>query len=86
MPLLHDFVGFAAAGLTTVAFIPQAAKSWMTRDLSGVSLPMYSLFTAGVALWLVYGLILGAWPIIIANVITLILSGSVLVLKLREPS
>lgn len=84
MPLLHDFVGFAAAGLTTVAFIPQAAKSWTTRDLSGVSLPMYSLFTAGVALWLVYGLILGAWPIIIANVITLMLSGSVLLLKLRE--
>jgi MtN3 and saliva related transmembrane protein len=84
MPLLHDFVGFAAAGLTTVAFIPQAAKSWMTRDLSGVSLSMYSLFTAGVALWLVYGLILGAWPIIIANVITLILAGSVLVLKLLE--
>ena len=84
MPLLHDFVGFAAAGLTTVAFIPQAAKSWMTRDLSGVSLSMYSLFTAGVALWLVYGLILGAWPIIIANVVTLLLSGSVLVLKVLE--
>ena len=84
MPLLHDFVGFAAAGLTTVAFIPQAAKSWMTRDLSGVSLSMYSLFTAGVALWLVYGLILGAWPIIIANMVTLLLSGSVLVLKVLE--
>lgn len=82
MTLLQDFVGFAAAGLTTVAFLPQAAKSWMTRDLSGVSLPMYSLFTAGVVLWLTYGVLLGAWPIIIANAVTLVLAGSVLVLKL----
>ena len=81
---LHDIVGFAAAGLTTVAFLPQAVKSWMTRDLSGVSLPMYSLFTAGVACWLAYGLLLGAWPIIVANVITLVLAGSVLVLKLMH--
>ena len=78
----RDLVGYAAAILTTVAFIPQALKSWRTRDLSGVSLTMYSLFTVGVALWLAYGIILGAWPIIAANVITLALAGMVLALKI----
>ena len=78
---LRDVVGYSAAILTTVAFVPQALKSWQTRDLSGVSLPMYSLFTLGVALWLAYGIILGEWPIIVANTITLALSGAVLALK-----
>ena len=81
-PDLHDLIGYAAATLTTVSFIPQAAKSWSTRDLSGVSLTMYSLFTLGVALWLIYGAMLGAWPIIVANAITLALAGMVLALKL----
>lgn len=57
-----DLIGYAAAGLTTVAFVPQALKSWRTRDLSGVSLSMYSLFTLGLALWLAYGVALGSWP------------------------
>lgn len=80
--LPQEIVGFAAATLTTAAFVPQALKSWATRDLSGVSLSMYSLFTLGVALWLAYGVILGSWPIIIANTTTLALAGVVLVLKL----
>ena len=81
---LRDFVGYSAAILTTVAFVPQALKSWQTRDLSSVSLPMYSLFTLGVALLLAYGIVLGEWPIIVANAVTLALSGAVLVLKLRH--
>lgn len=85
MPLEpHDLVGYLAAILTTTAFVPQALKSWRTRDLSGVSLTMYSLFTLGVALWLVYGLLLGSWPITIANTITLVLAGVVLALKLMH--
>ncbi|OHC69211.1 MAG: hypothetical protein A2045_08400 [Rhodocyclales bacterium GWA2_65_20] len=79
---MRDLFGYAAAILTTVAFVPQTLKSWRTRDLSGVSLPMYSLFTAGVACWLAYGILLGSWPIIAANTITLALAGIVLVLKL----
>ncbi len=85
--MLFDFdnlVGYAAAVLTTVAFVPQALKSWQTRDLSGVSLPMYSLFTAGVAMWFVYGVMLGSWPIIIANAITIVLASVVLTLKLMH--
>jgi MtN3 and saliva related transmembrane protein len=67
--------------LTTIAFVPQVLHSWQTRDLSGVSLKMYGLFTAGVALWLVYGIAIGSWPIIVFNVITLALFGVVLALK-----
>jgi MtN3 and saliva related transmembrane protein len=78
---IRDLTGYSAAVLTTVAFIPQALKSWRTRDLSGVSLTMYSLFTAGVALWLAYGIFLDSWPIIIANMVTLSLAGTVLALK-----
>ena len=81
---LRDIVGYAAAILTTLAFIPQALKSWQTRDLSGVSLTMYSLFTVGVALWLAYGVMLGSLPIIIANIITLVLAGVVLALKVMH--
>ena len=79
-----DLIGYLAAILTTVAFVPQALTSWRTRDLSGVSLPMYSIFTAGVAMWLAYGVLLGSWPIIVANAVTLALSGAVLVLKVKH--
>lgn len=79
---LTDLVGTLAAGLTTLSFLPQAWHSFRSRDVSGVSLGMYIVFTMGVALWLVYGVMLGAWPIVIANVITLILSLAILGMKL----
>ena len=77
-----DLIGSLAACLTTASFVPQAWLSFRTRDVSGVSLLMYSVFTAGVALWLVYGLLLGAWPVVIANVITLLLALMILGMKL----
>ena len=80
---LIDWVGSVAAILTTASFIPQAWQTFRTRDVSGISLGMYSLFTAGVALWLVYGILLVAWPIIIANTITTSLALMILVMKLR---
>lgn len=79
-----DFIGYFSAFLTTFAFVPQAYHSWKTRDLSGVSLPMYSLFTAGVTGWIIYGLKIGSWPVILANIITLILACIVLILKLKH--
>ena len=82
MPL-HDLIGSLAAVLTTASFIPQAWHTFRTRDVSGISLGMYSLFTVGVALWLVYGVLLVAWPIIIANVITTSLALTILVMKIR---
>ena len=84
MPLnLTDTIGTVAACLTTCSFMPQAWHTFRTRDVSGISLGMYSLFTIGVALWLAYGLLLGAWPIIIANLITTSLALAILVMKLR---
>lgn len=77
-----EIIGYCAAFLTTFAFLPQAIQSWRTRDLSGISLGMYSLFTAGVGLWLAYGLLMETWPLILANALTFALALSILVLKL----
>ena len=79
---MMDMVGTVAACLTTVSFMPQVWLTFKTRDVSGVSLGMYSVFTVGVALWLVYGLLLGAWPIVVANAITLLLALAILGMKL----
>jgi MtN3 and saliva related transmembrane protein len=79
---LSEVIGYAAAFLTTASFVPQAWHTFRTRDVSGISLGMYSAFTAGVACWMIYGLLLGAWPIVIANVITLTLAATILVMKL----
>lgn len=81
---ISSLIGYPAAFLTTVAFVPQAWKSWRTRDLSGISLPMYALFTVGVALWLAYGITIGSMPIIVANTITFLLAFMVLWLKIVE--
>ncbi len=80
---LIDTIGSVAAVLTTASFVPQAWHSFKTRDVSGISLGMYSVFTVGVALWLVYGALLQSWPLIIANSITLGLAATILGMKLR---
>lgn len=82
MPLI-DSLGFVAATLTSVSFVPQAWHTFKTRDVRGISLGMYSAFTMGVACWLAYGVLLGAWPIVAANGITLMLAAAILVMKLR---
>jgi MtN3 and saliva related transmembrane protein len=78
-----QWVGTAAAVLTTCSFLPQAFLTLRSQDVSGISAGMYSMFTAGVALWLVYGYLLGEWPIIIANAVTLTLCSLILITKLR---
>ena len=78
-----DAIGSVAAVLTTASFIPQAWHSFKTRDVSGISLVMYSVFTLGVALWLLYGVLLQSWPLMIANSITLALAAAILGMKLR---
>ena len=82
-PVWIDLIGSVAAVLTTASFIPQAWHSFKTRDVSGISLGMYSVFTAGVALWLLYGVLLQSWPLMIANSITLLLAAAILGMKLR---
>ena len=80
--LTTDLIGYAAATLTTTAFIPQAVLTWRTRRADGVSLWMYSIFVTGVALWLAYGWLSLAWPVIVANALTLLLAVFILVMKL----
>jgi len=78
-----DLIGALAGTLSTVAFVPQVWRVWKTRSAHDLWLPMYLIFTTGVALWLVYGLMLGAAPIIVCNGLTLLLAGTVLAMKLK---
>jgi MtN3 and saliva related transmembrane protein len=78
-----DLIGSVASALTTIAFVPQVWRVWRTRSAHDLSLPMYLIFTSGVVLWLLYGLLLGAMPIIVGNVVTLFLAGTVLAMKLK---
>jgi len=77
-----DLIGFIAAFLTTSAFIPQAWLTWKRKRAEGVSLGMYCIMVSGVFCWLIYGFMLGAMPIILANLISLALSAFILAMKL----
>ena len=79
-----DWLGYIAATLTTVAFVPQVIRTLRTRDTRSLSLGMYGIFTVGVGFWLAYGLVLGSWPMVLANAVTLTLAALILVLKLRH--
>lgn len=82
-PTTLEIIGSLAAALTTGSFIPQAWLTFRSRDVSGISLGMYSAFTLGVALWLLYGMTLGSWPLTVANAITLALALAILGMKVR---
>jgi len=76
-------IGYCAACGTTFSFLPQAIKTIRTKDTSGISLPMYALFTLGTLLWLIYGITANSLPVAIANAITLIFASIILVYKIR---
>jgi MtN3 and saliva related transmembrane protein len=80
---VSDILGYAAATLTTTAFVPQAWRTFRTKDVSGISLRMYTIFTLGVAVWLAYGIVLEEAPMMIANSLSLVLACAVLVMKLK---
>jgi MtN3 and saliva related transmembrane protein len=80
---LATTIGLIAGALTTASFLPQVVKTWRTHSTRDISLGMFAVFCVGVALWIVYGIILGAVPVIIANVVTLLLAGTIVVLKIR---
>lgn len=82
MPLA-EVIGSLAAFLTTASFVPQAAKVLRTRETSAISLIMYSMFTAGVTLWGIYGVMTMQWSIIIANAVTVVLASIILGMKVR---
>jgi MtN3 and saliva related transmembrane protein len=77
-------LGLLAGMLTTVAFIPQVIKTWRTRSTHDISLAMFAIFTAGVFTWLIYGLLIGDLPVILANCVTLVLAGTIVFFKLRN--
>ncbi|MAZ33729.1 MULTISPECIES: SemiSWEET transporter [Thalassospira] len=77
-------LGLLAGSLTTIAFLPQVIRTWRTRSTADISLVMFLILCTGIALWLVYGLIRGDWPVIIANGFTLVLASTILFFKLRH--
>jgi MtN3 and saliva related transmembrane protein len=79
-----DMLGYVAATLTTVAFVPQAIKTIRSRDTRAISLGMYVTFTTGITLWLVYGLVLNSRPIIFSNAVVLPLAATILAFKVRH--
>jgi MtN3 and saliva related transmembrane protein len=79
-----ELIGFIAAILTTVAFVPQVYKVYQTKSVSGMSLTMYIIFFCGVLLWLVYGLIINSLPMIIGNTITVVLTSIILYFLLKS--
>jgi MtN3 and saliva related transmembrane protein len=79
-----EWAGYLAAAMTTLAFVPQAFKTIRTRDTRSISLGMYVVFTIGIAFWLVYGIALQSTPMILSNIVTFLLSATILGLKLKH--
>ena len=78
-----NLLGFTAASLTTIAFLPQVIQVWRSRSTRDISLPMLITFIAGITLWLIYWLLVNAAPIYMANGITLGLNLAILRFKLK---
>jgi MtN3 and saliva related transmembrane protein len=76
-------MGLVAATLTTFAFLPQVIKTWRMKETRDISFLMYLIFTIGVSLWLGYGILIGDYPVLIANGATLILALTILIAKIR---
>ncbi|TBM98981.1 hypothetical protein EYD45_15810 [Hyunsoonleella flava] len=79
----YETIGFAAAVLTTIAFLPQVYKTWKTKDVSSLSLPMLILFFIGIVLWLIYGFLKHSPSMIFANSITVLSAILLLYFKLK---
>ncbi|MGH7168317.1 MAG: SemiSWEET transporter [Nitrospiraceae bacterium] len=77
-------VGLAAGTLTTIAFLPQLIHTWQTKSAKDLSLGMFLIFCTGVLLWMIYGFMIQSLPVMLANGVTLVLAGAILVLKLKH--
>ncbi len=78
-----DTIGYMAAFGTTISFLPQAVKTIRTKDTSGISLLMYTFFTLGTLLWLIYGVLSSQYPVAVANSITFIFAVTILAYKIK---
>ncbi|MCC8369306.1 MAG: SemiSWEET transporter [Rickettsia endosymbiont of Oxypoda opaca] len=76
-----EIMGYIAGILTTIAFVPQVIKTYQSRSTQNISLSMYIIYCTSVVLWLIYGILINSLPLIITEMITLILSGAILVMK-----
>jgi MtN3 and saliva related transmembrane protein len=83
-PAFIEFIGSAAACFTTAAFFPQAIKTVRRQETAGLSLTMYLMLVSGVLLWLVYGIMIGSWPLIFANAVVVVPQIAILALLLKE--
>jgi MtN3 and saliva related transmembrane protein len=82
-PPIVTLIGAGAAVLTTLCWLPQAFRILRSRDTAAISLTAYAVFAAGLVLWLTYGFLIGSWPVIGANLATLLPVAAIIVLKLR---
>lgn len=80
---IANAVGVLAGTLTTVAFFPQAMKTWRTKSARDISLGMFTLFASGVFLWIVYGVGIRSVPVILANTVTFVLAVTILIFKIK---
>ncbi len=79
-----EIIGYIAAILTTAAYIPQTIKVFREKNTKSLSLGMYLMITSGIAMWLIYGIIIDSPSLILANAITLVMAGSILFMKVRH--
>ena len=77
------YLGLTAACLTTASFVPQATRVWRTRSTKDVSLAMFTMMFVGIFLWFIYGVFRQDVPLIVANAVTLVLAGSIIIAKLK---
>lgn len=77
-----DALGLLAGTLTTCSFLPQVIKTWQSRSAGDISLVMFALFSTGVLLWLVYGVMIHSMPVIVANAVTLVFASAILIMKI----
>lgn len=77
-----DIIGYIAAALTTISFLPQLIQVLRTKKTKDINLYMYIVFVVGVAIWVVYGFLSHSMPIIIANIFTFVFSGIILTFKI----
>jgi len=80
---MNDFIGYISAFCTTTAFIPQAIKVYKNRRTDDISFGMFLLLTVGIGFWVLYGFLIMALPVIIANVITFALALYILIMKIK---
>lgn len=79
-----EILGYIAASLTTLSFIPQAYRIYQTKDTEAISLSMFLIFNLGLVCWLIFGIVISSMPIIVANSITLILAMYILSVKIKN--